>query len=482
MLFNSLEFLIFFPVVTTLYFVLPHKLRLVLLLIASCLFYIAFIPAYILILFLLIGIDYRMAIGIEDSPQSKKKHHLITSIFATCTALFIFKYFNFFNSNFQAIAHLIGWNYPIHALEIILPIGLSFHTFQSLAYIIEVYKGNQKAERNFWIYSLYVMFYPQLVAGPIERPENLLHQFYEKHHFDYRRVTDGLKLMVWGMFKKVVIADRLAIYVNNVYDHPANFHGPAFFMAMVFFAFQIYCDFSGYSDMAIGAAQVMGFRLMTNFNRPYFARSTAELWKRWHISLSTWFFDYIYSPIAIAKRDWGEWSVVYALLITFFLIGLWHGADWKFVIFGLLQWVVLATEFLTRKQRKLIINKLPEIVNNCLGIFFTFGFFSIILTFFSARNAQDAIYFISQLPYGWHDLVSGKGLNEVCGIFTSQFLLTTGLIAALIIVEIVQGHGSISQMLCHKPTWIRWAFYYMVVGGIVYLGEFGSTPFIYFKF
>jgi D-alanyl-lipoteichoic acid acyltransferase DltB (MBOAT superfamily) len=213
------------------------------------------------------------------------------SIIATCLVLAIFKYFNFLEMNVQALAAFLHWNYDYTFLNIILPIGLSFHTFQSLSYVIEVYRGNQKVERNFGIYSLYVMFYPQLVAGPIERPQNLLHQFYEKHDVDYRRITEGLQRMLWGFFKKIVIADNLAFYVGLVYSNPEGYSGLTLLAATFFFAFQIYCDFSGYSDIAIGAAKVMGFNLMENFKTPYFARSIKEFWSRWHISLSTWFRD-----------------------------------------------------------------------------------------------------------------------------------------------------------------------------------------------
>lgn len=286
MLFNSFQFLLFFPIVTLIYFLLPHKYRWFHLLVASCVFYMFFIPAYILILFITIFIDYFAGIWIEKSTnQGKKKTYLILSIISTCLFLFIFKYFNFFTDNFNGIAQLIHWNYSLKTMAIILPIGLSFHTFQSLSYVIEVYNGNQKAEKHFGIYSLYVMFYPQLVAGPIERPQNLLHQFYEKHEFDYVRVSNGLKLMAWGLFKKVVIADRLSVFVNQVYNNPYDYKGLSLVVATIFFTFQIYCDFSGYSDIAIGSAQVMGFKLMDNFNRPYFSKSISEFWKRWHISL-----------------------------------------------------------------------------------------------------------------------------------------------------------------------------------------------------
>ena len=268
MLFNSWQFFIFFPVVTTLYFIIPHKYRWFLLLTASCVFYAAFVPAYLLILGATIIVDYVAGIFIEKNNGKRRLFYLVISIVANVGVLAFFKYFNFFNDSVVSLAHFIGWNYPIGSLKILLPIGLSFHTFQAMSYTIEVYRGHQKAERNLGIYALYVMFYPQLVAGPIERPQNMIHQFYEKHYFEYQRVVDGLKVMAWGLFKKAVIADRLSILVDQVYNNPTEFSGFPLILATVLFAFQIYCDFSGYSDMAIGAAQVMGFKLMDNFNRP----------------------------------------------------------------------------------------------------------------------------------------------------------------------------------------------------------------------
>jgi D-alanyl-lipoteichoic acid acyltransferase DltB (MBOAT superfamily) len=264
------------------------------LLFASCYFYMAFVPVYILILGGTIVVDYFAGIWLEKTKGAKKRSLLILSLFANIGVLAVFKYYNFLNDNLSGLLNSIGYHNSIPSLSILLPIGLSFHTFQAMSYTIEVYRGHQKAEKHFGIYALYVMFYPQLVAGPIERPQNLLHQFYEKHYFKIERVIEGLKLMLWGFFMKLVVADRLAIYVNAAYNNPDKHTGPTLIVATIFFAFQIYCDFSGYSNIAIGAARVLGFKLMTNFNRPYFSRSIAEFWKRWHISLSTWFKDYLY--------------------------------------------------------------------------------------------------------------------------------------------------------------------------------------------
>jgi alginate O-acetyltransferase complex protein AlgI len=294
MLFNSYEFLVFFPVVTVLFFLLPHRFRWLHLLLASCAFYMAFVPVYIVILLLTIVIDYWAGILIENASGSQRKFYLAMSLVANIGVLAIFKYYNFFIDNINNLLHLSNSSTSLPLLNIILPIGLSFHTFQAMSYTLEVYRGNYPAERHFGIYALYVMFYPQLVAGPIERPQNVLPQFHKKHSFNYDRIASGLRLMAWGLFKKVVIADRMAFMVNEVYNQPHNYHGLPLLVATIFFSIQIYCDFSGYSDMALGTARVMGFELLKNFDRPYFSKSISEFWRRWHISLSTWFKDYLY--------------------------------------------------------------------------------------------------------------------------------------------------------------------------------------------
>src|SRR5687767_13569561 len=250
---------------------------------------------------------------------------LVMSIVANVGVLAIFKYFNFLNPNARAIAEVFHWPYDLPALSIILPIGLSFHTFQAMSYTVEVYRGRFRAERNPGIFAVYVMFFPQLVAGPIERPQNLLPQFRERHEFEYDRIADGLRRMGWGLFLKVVIADRLSEYVNPVYNAPHSYDGLTLVVATIFFAFQIYCDFAGYSLIAIGSAKVMGFRLMTNFDRPYLSRSISEFWSRWHISLSSWFRDYVYIPLGGNRVSPPKWY--FNLFITFLLSGLWHGAN-----------------------------------------------------------------------------------------------------------------------------------------------------------
>lgn len=491
MLFNSAPFLIFFPLITGFYFIFPHRHRWALLLIASCIFYMWATPQYLLILFLLIGIDYWAGIWIEDSKGIGSKKYLIMSIISTCFILFFFKYFNFFNTSFSSVANFFGFHYPEKVLRVILPIGLSFHTFQSLSYVIEVYRGRQKAERHLGIYALYVMFYPQLVAGPIERPYHLLPQFRERHYFEYQKVVDGLRRMAWGLFKKVVIADRLAILVHQIYGDVTHYQGPAFVVATIFLAFQVYCDFSGYSDIAIGAAKVMGFRLMENFSYPYFSRSFGEFWRRWHISLSTWFRDYVYAPLCGRYCPKGRKAV--NLFVTFLLIGLWHGANWTFVVWGALNGFYLIVGIWTKDLRKNIrsfigLDRHPKVLK-LWQTSVTFLLFCFAGIFFGAKDMHDAWYIVKQLPQGWGCVL--RKLSEV-GITKSIYLLSgfdgkwvnfvIGLLLFLLLSDLWQQRSDPRPMFWDKPVLIRWGYYYCLIMGMIFFGQYGQNPFIYFQF
>jgi D-alanyl-lipoteichoic acid acyltransferase DltB (MBOAT superfamily) len=487
MLFNSLQFLIFFPLVTALYFVLPHKYRWLLLLAASCVFYMAFIPVYIVILFVTIGIDYVAAIYIEETKGSRRYMALVTSIVSTCLVLFVFKYLNFFTTNFNALGAFFHLNYPVRILSIILPIGLSFHTFQSLSYVIEVYKGRQKAERHFGIYALYVMFYPQLVAGPIERPQNLLHQFYEPHEFDYARVTDGLKLMAWGLFKKMLVADRMAVLVNEVYNNPTNYEGIPLITATVFFAVQIYCDFSGYSDIAIGAAQVMGFKLMTNFRQPYFAESIADFWRRWHISLSTWFKDYVYIPLGGNKVSPRRHYL--NLLITFAVSGLWHGASWTYVIWGALHGLFITFSGISEEPRRRIreylhVERVPAL-HACVRMSITFVLVCFAWIFFRANSLSDARYIIGHLFTDFDQYLDLQYVSlQFRGIGLQPQDLVIAVVVTLVMVtyDMLDKRERVWHRLQARPFWVRWSLYYVLVLAILFYSDNNVANFIYFQF
>jgi D-alanyl-lipoteichoic acid acyltransferase DltB (MBOAT superfamily) len=415
MLFNSPEFVVFFVITTSLFFLLPHSFRWLLLLLASCIFYMFFKPEYILILAFTIAIDYYAGIKIESAPDhAARKRYLVLSLCANIGILAVFKYYNFINDNITGLFAMTGHKNPIPYLKILLPLGLSFHTFQAMSYTIEIYRGNQKAERHFGIYSLYVMFYPQLVAGPIERPQNILHQFHEKKYFDYERVLAGLRLMLLGFFKKIVIADRLGIYVDSIYRDVEHANSISVAIALFFFAFQVYCDFSGYSDIALGSAKVMGYDLMKNFDKPFMSKNITEFWRRWHISLSTWFNDYLFTPLVIKKRDWGKWGVVFGLMITFLLSGLWHGAGWPFLIYGALYGIAVSFEFLTKKTRTKISRQMPAFVYNNISRLLTFIYLCLALVFFRAGYIGKAMLvyktlFSFKFSFNLTQLCAGKG-------------------------------------------------------------------------
>ncbi len=480
MLFNSIEFAIFFPVVTLIFFLLRQRWRVHWLLAASCFFYMAFIPAYILILLVTILIDYFAGIYLERIEDPRKKKILLgISILSTCTVLFIFKYFGFFTGSFVGMAGLFGWHLPRPVISIILPIGLSFHTFQSLSYVVEVYRGKQKAEHDFITYATYVMFFPQLVAGPIERPQNLLHQFWERHAFRYTEVTAGLRRMAWGFFKKLVVADRLALYVNDVYSAPRSYNGLQLTLATFFFAYQIYCDFSGYSDIAIGAAQVLGFRLMENFHTPYYSKSVSEFWGRWHISLSTWFRDYLYIPLGGNRVN--ESRHIANLLITFIVSGLWHGANWTYVLWGFVNGLYLVGGTLTKKWRDRVWDSVGwhenTAVRKAIMLTTTFVLTCVAWIVFRARNMNDAIYVFTHLASGWnfHQIATQQ-------FFLRQLPVAFAAILALEIGQLWNKVVAIPSLVLRLPTPARWALYTGFVMAVVLFGVYRQMQFIYFQF
>lgn len=498
MLFNSLAFVIFFPIVAFLYFAIPHRYRWSLLLIASYYFYMCWKVEYILLIAVSTVSAYLATIQIENqNNQLKKKAYLIASVSINLGILFLFKYFNFCNDSLRSLFNHFNLPYTIPAFNVLLPVGISFYTFQTVGYIIDVYRGESKAEKHLGMFALYVAYFPQLVAGPIERCTRLLPQFLKKHEFDYQRVTDGLKLMAWGMFKKVVIADRLAPLVAQVYNNPREYQGISFIVATVFFAFQVYCDFSGYSDIAIGAGQVMGIKLMKNFDRPYAARSVSEFWRRWHISLSSWIRDYLFLPIALNKRYWGAWGLLYASMIAFSLMGLWHGANWNFLFFGVLHGLALSYEIVTNKTRKRLSKLIPSQIYTTLTLILTFAFINFTYIFFRANTISDAFYIVSHLFTGVGNFFTHLttytislnivGIKEtIQSIFYNQspwsVFSAVVLIGFLEAIHFIQRYGSIRQMLSKKPTWFRWCVYYAFAIGLLVFGKFNAQEFIYFQF
>ncbi len=469
MVFNSLQFLVFFGIVTSAYFLLAHKYRWALLLLASCYFYMAFVPVYLGILGLTIVIDYFAGIYLERFQGGAKKIFLGCSLLANLGVLAVFKYYFFFTDNFNFLANY--FSLPVHfpVFNFLLPIGLSFHTFQAMSYTIEVYRGNQKAERNFGIYSLYVIFYPQLVAGPIERPQNLIHQFYEKHVWDSDRVKLGLLQMMQGFFKKVVIADRLAMVVDPAYANLSNQSTLNLIMASIFYSFQIYCDFSGYSDIAIGASKVMGFKLMNNFNAPYTAKSIPDFWRRWHISLSTWFKDYVYFSLGGNRVSVPRWYI--NIMIVFILSGFWHGASWNFVIWGALHGLFqLMGLTLNRVFPHLAADQLRSVAGIWMYRLFTFLLVTIAWVFFRIPKFGDIQIYFRQITQGTFSDPISLAFN------TNELLFSILLIAGLYVYDLKRDKIKVDSVQLFWPIMAGMAFL------IYFFGVFNMKQFIYFQF
>jgi alginate O-acetyltransferase complex protein AlgI len=476
MLFNSFGYAVFLAVVTALYFLLPQKCRVVWLLASSSFFYMVYQPVYILVLLTLILIDYAAALGISAATGRRARHYLWVSIAATCSVLFVFKYYNFVNESIAWLVEKAGRRYAFHPLELLLPIGLSFHTFQSLSYVIEVYRRRQAPERNFLVYATYVMFFPQLVAGPIERPQHLLHQFRETHVFDSARVISGLKRIAWGLYKKCVVADRLALFVRVIFDNPREHNGVQLLLGAVFFSYQVYCDFSGYSDIAIGSARMLGFRLMENFQTPFHARSISDLWRRWHISLTTWLRDYVFVPMGGSRVE--AVRLIRNYLVTFGLGGIWHGANWTFAVWGLLNGCLVLAGTLTRPMRERWFHgwlgytywSVP------LGVAGTFLLFCAGAVFFRAQNVTDAVYILSHVSFDWNAKIA---LDEF-GV--SQLRLAFAAIVILEAGELLGDRLPIPDLVATLPLPVRWSAYIAFVLGLALFGVYENNPFIYFQF
>jgi D-alanyl-lipoteichoic acid acyltransferase DltB (MBOAT superfamily) len=408
MLFNSIEYFFFFPLVCFIYFILPIKGRWIFLLASSYFFYGYWKPEYLLLIIFSSIIDYIAAINIEKSEnKTNKKIWLYTSLISNLGLLFTFKYFGFLNTIISDTLQIFDYKYTPPIVELLLPVGISFYTFQTLSYTIDVYKNELKAERNFIKFALFVSFFPQLVAGPIERAKHLLPQFDKTFSFNPERTIDGLLLIFWGLFKKVVIADSLAIIVNKSFNQPLESGSLDLLIAAYAFTFQIYCDFSGYSNIAIGSARVLGYDIMENFNSPYVAKSISVFWSRWHISLSTWFRDYVYIPLGGNRK--GKLNQFRNIFAVFFLSGLWHGANYTYIVWGIYHGVLLMIENLfSELKKRLNINLKYAFLKSFLGIIsivFTFHFVVIGWIFFRADSLKNAYLIILKCYFAFSEIL-----------------------------------------------------------------------------
>jgi len=440
---------------------------------------------YIILIIISTLIDYFAGLMIAKRKNKKeKKYFLYMSLACNLGLLFAFKYFNFFNSQLKLFFKSINIFYNVPAFKVLLPVGISFYTFQTLSYTIDVYRGRTKPIKHLGIFALYVSFFPQLVAGPIERSSTLLPQFFEYKKFDYERFCKGLQLILWGYFKKVVIADRLAIYVNFVYSHEEFCGAVPFIIATYFFAIQIYCDFSGYSDIAIGSARLMGYELMTNFKQPYFSKSIREFWQRWHISLSSWFKDYLYIPLGGNRVS--ELRRNLNVFIVFLISGLWHGANWTFLFWGGLH----GTYMLVGHYFKKIVNKWNSFIRKLqkikaiflfaegIKIIFVFHLVWISWIFFRAESISQAFSIIKKI------ILLAKGpISFPVTMSPADFVISIGLIIFLIGIDfLLVKYKKENKFLNNLPVVLRWTLYYILIFGILFLGVFNEVEFIYFQF
>ena len=468
MLFNSVHFLFFLPIFVGLYYVSPQKFRWVLIFVASCYFYMVFVPKYILILFLIIIVDYLAALAIEKTNDRNKLFFLIASLSANIAVLFFFKYFNFFNDNLVTVFSFFGKEFHPLNLNVILPIGLSFHTFQSMSYTIEVYRGKQKAERHLGFFANYVLFFPQMVAGPIERYDRLGEELKQDHKPVYQNFSDGFKLILFGLFIKMTIADNIAPYVNQIYLEPLKYSSAEVLLSVFLFSFQIYADFYGYSTIALGSAKLLGINIMDNFKTPYLSKSVSEFWSRWHISLSNWFRDYLYIPLGGNRLKIPRWSI--NILIVFLISGLWHGASWTFVVWGALHGLTLLIEKYFSKIFKFEMKSEWCFLNVLLALK-TFVITSFIWIFFRAENFQKA-----------KDIFIAVFRNNDVPNIQLEILIPLLFSGFIIIFDIFLYNSRFDLKLNTFKTHYRWAFYTVLLFCLMALSGTQKFSFIYFQF
>ena len=481
MIFNSLDFAIFLPIVFIIYWLFKNQFKVqnFIIVIASYVFYGWWDWRFLSLILFSSIVDYLVGLKLKKEGKSiNRKLLLWTSIIINLGFLGFFKYYNFFLDNFVSAFSFFGNEITVNSLNIILPVGISFYTFQTLSYTIDVYKRKLEPTKDFIAFSAFVSFFPQLVAGPIERATHLLPQFYKKRIFDYKLAIDGLRQILWGLFKKIVIADNCAEYANWIFDHSVDASGSTLVLGAIFFTFQIYCDFSGYSDIAIGTSRLFGFDLMKNFAFPYFSRDIAEFWRRWHISLSTWFRDYLYIPLGGSKG--GTFNKVKNTFIIFIVSGFWHGANWTFIVWGALNALYFLPLLLLNKNRKnlevVALNKLLPSFGELIKIGTTFSLTVFAWIFFRSENITDAFSYISG--------IFSKSILSVPRFSGSDSaVIIVGLVIIFTIIEWLgrEQEFAIAGLGLKWKRVFRWAFYYLIIFAIFYFGG-KEQEFIYFQF
>ena len=466
MLFNSLTYLIFFPIICILYWCIPFKYRNAILLIASYYFYMSWEPTYAILIMITSLSTWGCALQI-GCHEKQKKLIITLCVIVNLMILFTFKYYNFTVNTITSMISLADFKLNIPHSDFLLPVGISFYTFQCIGYIVDVYRKDINPERNLITYALFVSFFPQLVAGPIERAKNLLPQFHAKHIFDGDSFIDGLKMMIWGFFMKLCIAGNVAPYVDAVYNNVPNHNGTSFLLATFFFTFQIFCDFGGYSLIAIGTAKCLGFKLMQNFNHPYLSLSVKEFWRRWHISLSSWFSDYVYIPLGGSRCS--KVKHYRNLMITMLTSGLWHGANWTFVCWGGLHGLYLVCNSYYSK-----LTKKRVFAPKLLRIIFTFSFISLAWIFFRANSIMEAFTIISEIITDYGPLFKGDGIPSL--------ILPLLMIGILLLKEIKDEYNINISFMHNSRVWVSVPSSAVVIMIILLCAEFNSGQFIYFQF
>lgn len=483
----SLQFFVFLFIVLAIYCLGHQRFRWIILLGASYYFYGTFKFQYLFLLAFSTIVAYFAALLMEKQMSpSGKKMLLLAGCICNLGVLFVFKYFNFFSSSVTGIFGDPRHSSPNHLLQLVVPVGISFYIFQVVSYMIDVYRGDKTAERHIGAFALYVSFFPKLLAGPIERAKQFLPQLHEYHKWDWERATNGFKLMVWGLFKKLVVADRLAVFVDMVFNNPAAHMGPSFVLVAILYSFQIYCDFSGYTDIAIGVSQVFGFKLTDNFNRPYTARSVAEFWRRWHISFSTWLRDYLYIPLGGNRVV--PTRLYINLILVFLVCGLWHGASWTFVAWGFIHGIFIVSGLISRNLRFKVnhafgLDSHPALqkgFQNCI----TFALVSVAWIFFRAESLHDAVYMLTHLHTGWVDILKGNGFESMIllGKAKSQLIIALASLTFVWVIHFIESHETMRHMLSEKPFYVRWPIYYLMLSAVFLLSAPGSQKYIYFQF
>jgi alginate O-acetyltransferase complex protein AlgI len=484
MSFNSFPFLAFLPLVVILYWGLPNRYRWVLLLVASYMFYATWAPTFLIWIVLSTVISYVLArLMPRISGPGPRKAVLALGIVSNLSVLFVFKYAGFADGILRSLSSRVGFAYRVPAPNLLLPVGISFYTLQSVGYLIDVYRGTTEPEKHVGLFALYNAFFPKLISGPIERAGHLLPQFRRPHSIGAAQVFGGLRLVLWGMFQKVVIADRLAVYVNEVYSRPADYTGWTIVIATVFVALQIYADFSGYSDIALGVARLFNIELTMNFRQPYYASSVSNFWRRWHISLTNWFRDYLYIPLGGNRVP--RWHHMLNLFAVFLVSGLWHGAAWTFVLWGALHGLYVILERQSQNVRDGIARALRfehTGARTAINTVTTFILVSFAWIFFQARSVRDALLLIRNL------VRSGNG-TDITAPWASlstatgrEMVLVCGLIGVLALVDLGRRGRLPLPASVGAKAWVRWAVYLALALAVMNLGVAHDLPFIYAGF